>query len=141
MKGDLSAIKHPIVDRAQGLIRIDFLKPALAVGHQRSGARRRRGKAFPYRARAMVEVTNAFQPLAQRQRLILPSDLVDEIDATTSRLRRKSVPDQLRNDFLVGEVEDRAVFVLDLLIGLIDQVENRMGIHVRGKYILQAVNL
>ena len=141
MKGDLSAIKHPIVDRAQDLIRIDLSKPALAVGHRRSGARRRRGKAFPYRARAMVEVTNVLQPLAQRQRLILPSDVINQINTTMSRLWRKSVPDQLRNDFLAGEVKDRAVFVLDLLIGLIDQVENRMGVHIRGKYVLQAVDL
>ncbi len=31
-EGDLSAIKHPIVDRVQDLIWIDFLKPVLAVG-------------------------------------------------------------------------------------------------------------
>ena len=141
MKVDLSAIKHPILDRAQDLIRIDFLKPALAIGQRRSGARRRQGKAFPYRARAMVEVTNVFQPLAQRPPLILPTGLVDEIDATTSRVWRKSVLDQLRNDFLAGKVKDRAVFVLNLLIGLIDQVEDRMGVHVRGEYIPQAVDL
>ena len=31
-EGDLSAIKHPIVDRVQDLVWIDFLKPVLAVG-------------------------------------------------------------------------------------------------------------
>ena len=98
-------------------------------------------KAFPYRVRAMVDVTNALQPLAQRQCRISPSNVVDEIDATMSRVWRKSVLDQLRNDFLAGQVKDRAVFVLDLLVGLIDQVEDRMGVYVRGKYILQAVDL
>jgi len=89
----------------------------------------------------MVDVTNALQPLAQRQRLILPSNVVNEIDATMSRLWRKSALYQLRNDFIAGKVKDRAVFVLDLLVGLIDQVEDRMGVYVRGKYILQAVDL
>jgi hypothetical protein len=35
-EGDLLAIKHPIVDRAQDLIWIDFLKPVLAVGPSQS---------------------------------------------------------------------------------------------------------
>jgi len=88
----------------------------------------------------MVEVTNALQPLTQRQRLILPSDVVNEIDTATSSLRRKSIPEQLRSDLLGSEIKYRAVSVLDLLIGLIDQVEDRMGVHVGAKYLLQAAD-
>ena len=51
----------------------------------------------------MVEVTNALQPLPQRQLRIVPIDLVKEIGATASGLRRKSLLDQLCNDLLGGE--------------------------------------
>jgi len=54
----------------------------------------------------MVEVTNAFQPSAKRQCLILPSDVINKIDTTASRMGRESVLDQLRNDFFEGEVKD-----------------------------------
>ena len=50
----------------------------------------------------------------------MPLDLVKEISATASGLRRKSLLDQLCNDLLGGELEDRAVLVLDLPVGLID---------------------
>jgi hypothetical protein len=50
----------------------------------------------------MIDVTNALQPLAQRQCLIVPTDVVNEIDTTASRPRRKSVLDQLHNYFLGG---------------------------------------
>src|SRR5260370_42702616 len=89
--------------------------------HWSNGARRRLGKAFSYQARAKVDVTNALQPVAQRQGLILPSGVVNEINTTTGRLQRKSVLDQLRNDLLGGEVKDRAVLMLDILIGLLHQ--------------------
>jgi hypothetical protein len=65
----------------------------------------------------------------------VPLDLVKEIGAAASGLRRKSLLDQLCNDLLDGEVEDRAVLVLDLLVGLIDDVEDRMRVEVGGKYI------
>jgi hypothetical protein len=74
----------------------------------------------------MVEVTNALQPLPQWQLRILPLDLVKEISATASGLRRKSLLDQLCSDLLGGKLEDRAVLVLDLPVGLIDDVEDRM---------------
>ena len=61
-------------------------------------------------------------PLPQRQPRIVPLDLVKEIGAAASGLRRKSLLDQLCNDLLDGEVEDRAVLVLDLLVSLIDDV-------------------
>jgi hypothetical protein len=83
----------------------------------------------------MVEVPNAPQPLPQRQPRIVPLDLVKEIGAAASGLRRKSLLDQLCNDLLYGKVEDRAVLVLDLLVGLIDDVEDRMRVEVGGKYI------
>jgi hypothetical protein len=83
----------------------------------------------------MVEVPNAPQPLPQRQPHIVPLDLVKEIGAAASGLRRKSLLDQLCNDLLYGKVEDRAVLVLDLLVGLIDDVEDRMRVEVGGKYI------
>jgi hypothetical protein len=83
----------------------------------------------------MVEVPNALQPLPQRQPRIVPLDLVKEIGAAASGLRRKSLLDQLCNDLLDGEVEDRAVLVLDLLVGMIDDVEDRMRVEVGGKYI------
>jgi len=51
----------------------------------------------------MVEVPNAPQPLPQRQLRIVPLDLVKEIGAGASGLRRKSLLDQLCNDLL----EDR----------------------------------
>ncbi len=73
----------------------------------------------------MVEVTNALQPLPQRQLCIVPLDLVKEVSATASGLRRQSLLDQLCNDLLGGELEDRAVFSLDLPVGLIDDVEDR----------------
>ena len=76
----------------------------------------------------MVEVTNALQPLPERQLRIVPLELVKEIGTAASGLRRKSLLDQLCNDLLGSEVEDRAVFVLDLLVGLIDDVENRMRV-------------
>ena len=56
-------------------------------------------------------------------------------------MRRKSLLDQLCNDLLGGEIEDRAVLVLDLLVGLINQVEDRMRVQVGGKYILRAAHL
>ena len=83
----------------------------------------------------MVEVPNALQPLPQRQPRIVPLDLVKEIGAAASGLRRKSLLDQLCDDLLDGEVEDRAILVLDLLVGLIDDVEDRMRVEVGGKYI------
>src|SRR5258708_34882403 len=84
----------------------------------------------------MVEVTNALQPLPQRQLRIVPLELVKEISATASGVRRKSLLDQLCNDLLGGELEDGAVLVLDLPVGLIDDVEDRMRVEVGGKDIL-----
>ena len=89
----------------------------------------------------MVEVTNALQPLPQRQLRIAPLDLVKEISAAASGLRRKSLLDQLCNDLLGGELEDRAVLALDLPVGLIDDVEDRMRVEVGGKYILPVPEL
>ena len=89
----------------------------------------------------MVEVTNALQPLPQRQWRIVPLDLVEEIGTAASGLRRKPPLDQLCNDLLGGEVEDRTVFVLDLLVGLVDSVEDRMRVQVGGKYILPVTDL
>ena len=43
--------------------------------------------------------------------------------------------EKLCNDLLGGEVEDRAVLVFDLPVGLIDEVEDRMRVQVGGKYI------
>ena len=74
--------------------------------------------------------------MPQRQLRLVPLDLVKEIGTAASGLRRKSALDQLGNDFLGGEVEDRAVLVLDLLVSLIDEVEDRMSVQVGGKYIL-----
>jgi hypothetical protein len=88
----------------------------------------------------MVDVTDALEPSVKRQCLILPSDVINKIYTTASRLRRESVLDQLRNDFFEGEVKDWPVPVLDLLIGLIDQVEDRMGVYVGAKYLLQAAD-
>jgi len=45
----------------------------------------------------MVEVASAPQPLPQRQLRIVPLDLVKEIGAGASGLRRKSLLDQLCN--------------------------------------------
>ena len=89
----------------------------------------------------MVEVTNALQPLPQGQLRIVPLDLVKEIRTAPSGLRRKSVLDQLCNDLLGGEVEDRTVLVLDLLVSLLDDVEDRMRVQVGGKYILPVTDL
>jgi len=89
----------------------------------------------------MVEVTNALQPMPQRQLRLVPLDLVKEIGTAASGLRRKSPLDQLGNDFLGGEVEDRAVLVLDLLVSLLDEVEDRMDVQVGGKYILPVDDL
>jgi hypothetical protein len=89
----------------------------------------------------MVEVTNALQLLPQRQLRIVPLDLVKEISATPSGLRRKSLLDQLCNYLLGGELEDRAVLVLDLPVGVIDDVEDRVGVEVGGKYILPVPEL
>ena len=89
----------------------------------------------------MVEVTNALKPLPQRQLRIVPLDLVKEIRTAPSGLRRKSVLDQLCNDLLGGEVEDRTVLVLDLLVSLVDDVEDRMRVQVGGKYILPVADL
>ena len=71
----------------------------------------------------------------------MPSGVVNEINTTTGRLQRKSVLDQLRNDLLGGEVKDRALLMLDILIGLIHQVKDRMGIYIRANDILQAADL
>jgi hypothetical protein len=65
----------------------------------------------------MVEVTNALQPLPQREWRIVPLDLGKEIDTMASGLRRKSPSEKLCNDLLGGEVEDR------------------MRVQVGGKYI------
>ena len=89
----------------------------------------------------MVEVTNALQPMPQRQLRLVPLDLIKEIGTVASGLRRKSPLDQLGNDFLGGEVEDRAVLVLDLLVSLLDEVEDRMDVQVGGKYILPVDDL
>ena len=71
----------------------------------------------------------------------MPSGVLNENNTTTGRLQRKSVLDELRNDLLGGEVKDRAVLMLDILIGLIDQVKDRMGIYVRAKDLLKAADL
>ena len=89
----------------------------------------------------MVEVANARQPVPQRQSRIVPLDLGKEIDTAASGLRRKSPLDQLCDDLLGGEVEDRAVFVFDLRVGLIDEVEDRMRVQVGRKYILAVPHL
>ena len=89
----------------------------------------------------MVEVTNSLQPMPQRQLRLVPFDLVKKIGTAASGLRRKSTPDQMCNNLLGGEVEDRAVFVLDLLVALIDDVEDRMRVQVGGNYILPVPDL
>ena len=89
----------------------------------------------------MVEVTNALQPLAQRQLRIVPLDLGKEIDTTASSLRRKSPLEQFCNDLLGSEVEDRAIFAFDLRVGLIDEIEDRMRVQVGGNYILAVPDL
>jgi len=76
----------------------------------------------------MVEVTNTLQPMPQRQLRLEPLDLVQDFSTAASGLRRKSPLDQLCNDLLGCEVEDRAVLMLDLVIGLIDDVKNLMRI-------------
>jgi len=91
--------------------------------------------------RAMVEVANSLQPMPQRQLQLVPFDLVKKVGTAASGLRRKSTPDQMCNDLLDGEVEDRAVLVLDLLVALIDDIEDRMRVQVRGKYILPVPDL
>src|SRR5260370_42077855 len=98
--------------------------------HWSNGARRRLGKAFSYQARAKVDVTNALQPVAQRQGLILPSGVVNEIKTTTGRLQRKSVLDQLRHDLLGGVVNDTAVHILTFLIGLLSQGIAQMDLYL-----------
>ena len=89
----------------------------------------------------MVEVPNVLQPLPQRHLRIVPLDFIKEIVTAVSSLRRKSPLDQLRSDLLGGEIEDRAVLVLGLLVGLIDYVEDRMCVQVGGKYILPVFGL
>jgi hypothetical protein len=114
---------QPCVDRLRLIAIVQLGEPGslLSNTHRREARGLRDGLL-------MVEVTNALQPLPQRQLRIVPLDLVKEISATASGLRRKSLLDQLCNDLLGGELEDRAVLVLDLLVGLIDQVEDRMGV-------------
>ena len=58
----------------------------------------------------------------------MPLGLVKESAAEANGLRRKSLLDQLCNDLLGGEVEDRAVLVLDLLLGPINEVEGRIRV-------------
>ena len=58
----------------------------------------------------------------------MPLGLVKESAVEASGPRRKSLLDQLCNDLLGGEVEDRAVLVLDLLVGPINEVEYRMRV-------------
>jgi len=89
----------------------------------------------------MIEVTNTLQPMPQRQLRLEPLDLVQDSGTAARGLRRKSPLDQFCNDLLGGEIEDRAVLMLDLLVGLIDDVENRMRVQVGGKYILPVPDL
>jgi hypothetical protein len=58
----------------------------------------------------------------------MPLGLVKESAAEANGLRRKSLLDQLCNDLLGGEVEYRAVLVLDLLLGPIHEVEDRIRV-------------
>ena len=89
----------------------------------------------------MVEVANALQPLPQRQLRIVPLDLIKEIGTAASGLRRKSLLDQLCNDLLGGQVEDGTILVLDLLVSLVNDIEDRMRVQVGGKYILAVTDL
>lgn len=66
---------------------------------------------------------------------MMPLDPVKEIHATACGLRRKAMLDQLLDDLLDVEAEDRAALVLDLFVALINDVEDRMGVEVGGKYI------
>jgi hypothetical protein len=54
--------------------------------------------------------------MPQRQLRLVALDLVQHIGTAASSLRRKSPLDQLCNDLLGGEFEDRAVLMLDLLV-------------------------
>jgi len=86
----------------------------------------------------MVEVPNAPEPLPQRQLRFAPVHLVKEICATASGLRREALLIQLCNDLLCGEIEDRAVLMLDHLVGLIDDIENRMSVEIGMRVICGA---
>jgi hypothetical protein len=89
----------------------------------------------------MVEVPNFLQPLPQRHLWIVPLDFVKEIGKAASSSAAQVLLDQLRSDLLGGEIEDRAVLVLGLLVGLIDYVKDRMCVQVGGKYILPVFGL
>ena len=68
-------------------------------------------------------------------------DLVQDVGTAVSSLQRKSSLDQLCSDLLGRQVADRAVLMLDLLLGLVDDVENRMRVQAGGKYILPVPDL